>query len=137
MYKRQVFRNRAFLFLTFIYVLTSCLFYNIYISYKFAVFTNWEVKRCDLLAVEFSDCLLYTSTDINKSCHVFFLYSTFWICSLTFSISVFRSMAMLEISRSLDLDKIVFASLFISCAMKSSLRPMPSFSVVSLSLIHI
>ena len=61
----QVFRNRAFLFLTFIYVLTSCLFYNIYISYKFAVFTNREVKRCDLLAVEFSELFYYfTVADI-------------------------------------------------------------------------
>ena len=57
----QVFRNLAFLFLTFIYVFTSGLFYNVYISYEFTVFTDREVKRCDLLAIEFCE-LLYNFT---------------------------------------------------------------------------
>ena len=35
---------------------------------------------------------------------------------------------LLDTIRSLDLDRIVFASRFISCAMKSILRPTPSFS---------
>ena len=51
-------------------------------------------------------------------------YSIFCICSLTFSISVLSSMPQLEISRSLDFDRMVLASRFISCAMKSSFLPM-------------
>ena len=61
----QVFRNLAFLFLTFIYVFTSCLFYNVYISYEFTVFTDWEMKRCDLLAIKLCELLYYfTIADI-------------------------------------------------------------------------
>ena len=66
---------------------------------------------------------------INFAKAVFCLrYSIFWICSRIFSISVLRSIAILETSRSFDLERIVFASRFISYAMKSILRPIPSDS---------
>lgn len=55
-------------------------------------------------------------------------YSIFWICSLIFSISVFSPIARFDTSRSLALERIVFASRFISCAIKSSFLPIPSFS---------
>ena len=50
-------------------------------------------------------------------------YSIFCICSRTFSISVFKVIAQSVIDKSLAFDRIVLASRFISCAMKSSLRP--------------
>ena len=55
-------------------------------------------------------------------------YSIFCICSRTFSISVFKSIAALEISISFAFDKIVLDSLFISCAIKSIFLPMPPVS---------
>ncbi len=53
------------------------------------------------------------------------IYSMFWICSLTFSISVFKFNSDIGNSKSFAFDKIVFASRFISCAIKSKLRPIP------------
>lgn len=58
------------------------------------------------------------------------LYSIFWICSLIFSISVFKSIALFEISISFALESIVFASRFISWVIKSNLRP--TFSPTSM-----
>ena len=68
----QVFRNRAFLFFTFIYVFTSGLFYYVYISYEFTVFTDREMKRCDLLAVEF--CKLFYNFTVADIVYIHICY---------------------------------------------------------------
>ena len=54
-------------------------------------------------------------------------YSIFWICSRTFSISVFRSMPTLETSKSLALERMVLASRFISWAMKDVYQRQANF----------
>ena len=65
-----------------------------------------------------------------------FCYSMFCICSLTFSISVFKAMARWEMSRLVDLLRMVLDSRFISWAIKSSFRPTlpPLFSSVLVAL---
>ena len=59
----QIIRNFALFLLTFINIFPSGLFHNIYIAYKFTIFTNWEMKWCDLLAVKL--CQLFYNLTVT------------------------------------------------------------------------
>ena len=87
----------------------------------------------DLLCALFRDEVLDPPYVIpppkTSSRHYLALYSIFCICSLIFSISVFKSIAAFDISILFALDKVVLASLFISCAMKSIFLPIPPSSL--------
>ena len=57
----QVFRNITWFLARFVNIFTTCLFDNVYVTDKFAVFTDREMKRCDFFAIKFGQFFYYFS----------------------------------------------------------------------------